>query len=282
MTKISVLGTGHMGAALARTILNAGLSLTVYNRTPERTQPLIALGATSAATVASAIADSDISIFVMLHGKAVLEALVTVPAAAFSGKTIISAASATIEEGRLMREMVEQAGGTFADMSIEVGADALAEGQGVVSLGATEASFAALQPLFVRFLAEVKRVGEPGAARELEAVALVGSMLAGVNVAYMVAFAQKVGIAPEVYKPYIAMFEPAAAYVIDSMVAHNYDNIFASIENYVQGLTTSIENADALGIPSGVLRESLKLYSEAVAMGYAGKDGTAVLEALLK
>jgi 3-hydroxyisobutyrate dehydrogenase-like beta-hydroxyacid dehydrogenase len=279
---ISVLGTGLMGTAMGQALLNAGISLVVYNRTKERTQTLVDAGAKAASTAAEAISASDISIFVMINGKAVLETLSTVPAEAIKGKIIISAASATIEEGNRMREIVEAAGGQFADMSIEIGADVLSASQGVVSLGASEATFATIQPELSKFCAEVKRLGEAGDARKLESIAVVGSMLAGVNVAYMTAFAQKVGIAPEVYEPYIAMYEPSASYVIDKMTAHNYDEILASIENYVQGLITSIENAESLNIPTGVLKESLEIYKKAVSMGYAGKDGTAVIEALLK
>jgi 3-hydroxyisobutyrate dehydrogenase len=271
-----------MGTAMGQAILKAGISLVVYNRTKERTQTLVDAGAKAASTAAEAISASDISIFVMINGKAVLETLSTVPAEAIKGKIIISAASATIEEGNRMREIVEAAGGQFADMSIEIGADVLSASQGVVSLGASEATFATIQPILSKFCAEVKRLGEAGDARKLESIALVGSMLVGVNVAYMTAFAQKVGITPDVYEPYIAMYEPAAGYVIDKMTAHNYDEILASIENYVQGLTTSIENAELLHIPTGVLKESLEIYKKAVSMGYAGKDGTAVIEALLK
>jgi 3-hydroxyisobutyrate dehydrogenase-like beta-hydroxyacid dehydrogenase len=279
---ISVLGTGLMGTAMGQAILNAGISLVVYNRTKERTQTLVEADATAATTAAKAISASDISIFVMLNGKAVLETLATIPSEAMKGKIIISASSATVEEGNRMQDIVEQAGGQFADMSIEIGADLLSTSQGVVSIGASEATFAAIQPILSKFCAEVKRIGEAGDARKLESIALVGSMLAGVNIAYMTAFAQKMGIAPEIYEPYIAMYEPAASYVIDKMTAHNYDEILASIENYVQGLTTSIENAKALNIPTGVLKESLEIYKKAVSMGYAGKDGTAVIEALLK
>lgn len=49
-----------------------------------------------------------ISIFVMINGKAVLETLSTVPAEAIKGKIIISATSATIEEGNRMREIVDR------------------------------------------------------------------------------------------------------------------------------------------------------------------------------
>jgi 3-hydroxyisobutyrate dehydrogenase-like beta-hydroxyacid dehydrogenase len=279
---ISVLGTGVMGTALGQAILNSGIKLIAYNRTVERTNTLVEAGATRAIDATQAIADADISIFVMINGKAVLDTLKSVPADAIKGKIIISASSATIEEGKAMQQIIENAGGQFADMSIEIGPDLLSSSNGVVSLGASEATFAEIQPILSTFCADVKRIGNAGEARKLESIAVVGSMLAGINIAYMTAFAQKVGIASEVYEPYIAMFEPSASYVIDKMTAHNYDEVLASIENYVQGLTTSIENAEALNIPAGVLKESLKIYQKAVSMGYAGKDGTAVIEALLK
>lgn len=279
---ISILGTGLMGTALGTAILNAGLPLVVFNRTKSRTETLVYRGARAVDTAEEAIIASDISIFVMIDGKAVLETLEKVHQDAFKDKIIISASSATIEEGNRMLCIVQTAGGQFADMSIEVGAEAVAASQGVFRIGSDEKTFEKIQPVMDSFSTEVTRVGKAGDARRLEAIGLVGSMLAGVNMAYMTAFAQKIGLSPEVYEPYIAIFEPQASYVIDKMTAHSYDDILASIESYVQGLLTSIENAKYLNIPSGVLEEALKLYRKAVAGGYAGKDGTAVIEALLE
>ncbi len=270
-----------MGTAMGTAILNAGIPLVVYNRTKSRTESLVSKGAVAVDTAEEAIKASDISIFVMIDGKAVLESISSFPENVFKNKIIISASSATIDEGNRMCKIVTDGGGEFADMSIEVGADAVATSQGVLRLGARESTFKKIQPIFQSFCSEVTRVGDAGDARKLEAVALVGSMLSGINVAYMTAFAQKIGLPSSIYEPYIAIFEPAAAYVIDKMTAHKYDEILASIESYVQGLTTSIENAESLNIPAGVLKESLELYKKAVAKGYAGKDGTAVIEALL-
>lgn len=47
MEKIAFLGLGHMGAAMARRLLAAGFPLTVWNRTAEKAEPLVAEGATS-------------------------------------------------------------------------------------------------------------------------------------------------------------------------------------------------------------------------------------------
>jgi 3-hydroxyisobutyrate dehydrogenase len=51
---VAVLGTGTMGAPMARNLLAAGLSVTVWDRTPGRTRPLIDLGASMARTPADA------------------------------------------------------------------------------------------------------------------------------------------------------------------------------------------------------------------------------------
>lgn len=51
---IGVIGIGQMGAAMARSLLRAGHTVTVYNRTASKTEPLAALGARVAATLADA------------------------------------------------------------------------------------------------------------------------------------------------------------------------------------------------------------------------------------
>jgi 3-hydroxyisobutyrate dehydrogenase len=51
---VAVLGTGTMGAAMARNLLQAGLPVTVWSRTSERTRPLHDLGASVARTPADA------------------------------------------------------------------------------------------------------------------------------------------------------------------------------------------------------------------------------------
>src|SRR3712207_156594 len=44
--KVALLGTGIMGAAMARNLLKAGLEVRAWNRSPEKAQPLADEGAT--------------------------------------------------------------------------------------------------------------------------------------------------------------------------------------------------------------------------------------------
>jgi 3-hydroxyisobutyrate dehydrogenase-like beta-hydroxyacid dehydrogenase len=52
--KIGFIGLGHMGAAMAANLLKAGHEVSVYNRTPAKSQALAARGATIADSVAAA------------------------------------------------------------------------------------------------------------------------------------------------------------------------------------------------------------------------------------
>ena len=48
--QIAFLGTGIMGFGMARNLLKAGYRVTVYNRTGAKTEPLVAAGASRAAS----------------------------------------------------------------------------------------------------------------------------------------------------------------------------------------------------------------------------------------
>jgi 3-hydroxyisobutyrate dehydrogenase-like beta-hydroxyacid dehydrogenase len=72
---ITVLGLGAMGTALAGTLLARGHPTTVCNRTPERADALVAVGARRAAAVADAVAASSLTIACVVDDAAVHELL---------------------------------------------------------------------------------------------------------------------------------------------------------------------------------------------------------------
>ncbi len=59
MAKIAFLGAGMMGQPIVRNFLRGGHAVTVYNRTPDKAQPLAALGAVLAATPKEAATGAD-------------------------------------------------------------------------------------------------------------------------------------------------------------------------------------------------------------------------------
>lgn len=73
MNKIALIGLGKMGTILAKKILDAKFDLTVYNRTEQKMQPLLALGAKVATSAREAVIDADVVLTSLFDDKSVLD-----------------------------------------------------------------------------------------------------------------------------------------------------------------------------------------------------------------
>jgi 3-hydroxyisobutyrate dehydrogenase len=69
--RVGFAGIGRMGLPMARNVLEAGFPLVVFNRTPERCEPLVEAGAALAATPAELGRDCDVVITMVADGDAV-------------------------------------------------------------------------------------------------------------------------------------------------------------------------------------------------------------------
>ena len=70
---VGFIGLGRMGAAIARNIMKAGFTLTVYNRTAAKMQPFLDAGAAGAASPAEAAADADVVVTSLMDDQSVLD-----------------------------------------------------------------------------------------------------------------------------------------------------------------------------------------------------------------
>ncbi len=71
--KVTFIGLGNMGGGIAGCVQRAGFDLTVYNRTREKMQSLVAAGAKGAADIKDAVKDADIVITSLMDDQSVLD-----------------------------------------------------------------------------------------------------------------------------------------------------------------------------------------------------------------
>jgi 3-hydroxyisobutyrate dehydrogenase-like beta-hydroxyacid dehydrogenase len=101
MSDATVIGLGQMGSALARALMRAGRSVTIWNRSPAKAESLISEGATLAESAAAAAAASPIIIICVSDYQAardILEAPQTTDALA--GRTLVQLGNGTPKEAR--------------------------------------------------------------------------------------------------------------------------------------------------------------------------------------
>ena len=89
--RVGFLGLGAMGARMARRLVDAGYPVTVWNRSASKADPLVAAGATAAASPREAARDAD-AVLTMLADPDALRAVVEGDdglAAGLSGSTTV-------------------------------------------------------------------------------------------------------------------------------------------------------------------------------------------------
>ena len=73
--QIAVLGTGIMGSAMSRSLLRAGHSVRVWNRSADKAEPLAGDGATVAATAAEAVTGADVVLTMLYDADSVISVM---------------------------------------------------------------------------------------------------------------------------------------------------------------------------------------------------------------
>jgi len=119
--KYGFLGLGIMGSAMAANLLRAGFEVTVWNRSAEKTAPLVAAGARTAATPRDVVAHCDIT-FAMLADPEAARAVALGPDGAIHGAgpghDYIDASTVDAATSRQIAEGIAAAGARFLEAPV--------------------------------------------------------------------------------------------------------------------------------------------------------------------
>lgn len=116
---VTVIGLGPMGLALAETLLRNGHPTTVWNRTPERADTLVAKGARRAGTAAEAISASPVTV-ICLKDYATMYAVLDSAGDALKGRALVNLNSGTPNEARAASSWAAGRGIAYLDGAIMV------------------------------------------------------------------------------------------------------------------------------------------------------------------
>jgi len=197
--RVAVLGTGTMGAGMARSLLRAGLPVDVWNRTPERAADVAASGAVAHADPADAVAGADVVITMLADAAAVRSVALDAGMLAAMRPGAVWAQMGTIGVGATEELAAAVAGRrpdvAFVDAPVS-GSRAPAEsGELVILAAGPEGVRAALEPVFAAVGQATRWLGEtPGAASRLKLVINTWLMFLIEGAAEVMALADGLGV----------------------------------------------------------------------------------------
>ncbi|ASY69768.1 NAD(P)-dependent oxidoreductase [Sinorhizobium fredii] len=174
MSKISVLGLGAMGSALAATLLRNGHSVTVWNRTPARAEPLAAAGARIAASPADAMADADLTILCVVD-YAAARAVLEEAEGALAGRDLVNLTNGTPRDAQELADWVAAKGAAYLDGGIMAIPPMIGEAGALILYSGSTALFERHKPSLLA-LAEGRFLGEDPGRAALYDLALLSGM----------------------------------------------------------------------------------------------------------
>jgi 3-hydroxyisobutyrate dehydrogenase len=198
---VAVLGTGIMGAAMARNLLSAGLRTTVWDHSPAATAPLSDAGARVAASAQDAVRDARV-VITMLPTAQIVNSVIfdggVVPAFADGAAwaqmgTIGVAATAEMAErlGRLRPDLL------FVDAPVSGSKGPAEAGQLLILASGPSAAQAVVGPAFAAIGRKTVWLGEAGQGSRMKLIvnAYMSTLIEGV--AEALELAGRLGIDPE-------------------------------------------------------------------------------------
>ena len=175
--RVAVLGTGIMGAPMARNLLQAGFQVRVWNRTPEKARVLATEGADLAKTPADAVREAAFVITMLTDGTAVLavmgQAAESVPDGAVWLQTSMDTDEASVAE------LAEDHGITFVNCPVIGTRETAKRGRLVVLASGPGDALDRAQPIFDAIGFKTVRL-EPEAGRASRMGRVVNAWTVGI------------------------------------------------------------------------------------------------------
>lgn len=277
--KVTVLGLGIMGSAMARRLVAAGLSTTVWNRSAGR-----AAAFEEVARVAdgpdAAVAEADIVLTMLFDADAVRSVMTTALSAMRPGAIWLQCSTVGVAAAREFAELAAAAGVRFLDAPV-LGTKAPAEsGTLTVLLAGGDDAASEVAPVLAAISSRTVRAGDAapaGSALKLAMNAWIATITAGI--AQSLTIADRLGLEPRLVLEALqgqAADSPYAQVKGGAMLARSFAAQFE-----VAGLLKDVRLArDAVpALPQALLAALEELYADAADAGAGREDIAAVWRA---
>lgn len=283
MTDITVVGLGAMGSALARALLRAGLRVTVWNRTAPRMQPLLALGASGAGSIADAVRASPLVMICIDNYAATRELLGTADVSPhLSGRTLIQLSTGTPREARESEAWARALDAGYVDGAILGDPAAIGTERVTILVAGTAAAYVACESALTALARDIRYLGDAiGAPAALDFAWLSELFGSFVGAAHGARLCEAEGVGVDLYASLFAEGQ-TARWFADVIHRKAYANPGATLQVWTAGLEHIRQHADDAGTNHEFPDFVLSILRRAIAAGHGGEHIAALSKVLGK
>lgn len=285
--KVTVIGLGAMGTALAHALLAKGNQVTIWNRNAAKAAPLTEKGAVFASGAAAAIEASPLLVICVSDYKATRKILEAADVTgSLRGRTIVQLSTGTPLEARELAAWAEQHGATCLNGDIMAWPRQIGTSEATISISGNEDKFKE-HGTVLQALGGFNYLGaEPGASAVLFSAVmayLAGTWIGFVHGALII---ENEGMRPDEFGALIQNISPMLAAESKHMGEVIQHNRFADPESTVNttgnDLHLLVQQAEEAGISTDLPKFAAGLFQRAIDAGYGGEEHAAIIKVMRK
>ncbi len=284
--KIAFIGTGVMGASMARHLMHAGAQVTVYNRTKAKAEPLIAEGAQWAETIPEAVRGKAV-VFTMVGYPADVEAVYLGPEGilqhAAPGTIVVDHTTSDPALAARIAQAAEQKSMLALDAPVSGGDIGAKNATLTIMVGGSKTAFDEVLPFFEVMGKKIVLQGGPGAGQHTKManqIAIAGSLTGAVEA---IRYAEAAGLEP------LRVLESigggsAQSWQLVNMVPRMLNGDFEPgfyAKHFLKDLRIALDNAKKMNLRLPLLELAEQFFTKASDKGF-GEKGTQILYHLYK
>lgn len=284
MTAVALLGTGIMGAAMARTLLRDGHQVAVWNRTRSRAEPLAADGAAVADSPAGAVASAEVVITMLDSEDAALQVMRDASPSLREGQVWAQMGTVGVASVPTLAEFAAEHGLAFVDAPVQGTKQPAEQGKLVVLAAGPADARAAVDPVFSSVGAKtlwLDEDGASGAGTRLKLAAVSYAISLTSVVAESVALAKGLGLDPALLGEVLTGGPLDSVYLqtkMKAMLAEDFEPSFA-VRTAEKNTRLIHEAAEAAGLLVDVNDAAGTRFRRAVDAGHGDEDMAATYRA---
>jgi 3-hydroxyisobutyrate dehydrogenase len=287
VAEVGFVGLGVMGGGVAKRLLDAPHTLTVWNRTREKAEPLLDAGAVWANSPRE-VAQASEYVFTMVTNTAAVRAVCDGPDGILSGlapgKVYVDMSTASPANTRALADRVAELGAQMLDAPVSGSVITLEQGKLSVMVGGDTEIFERAKPILEAIGPKVFHLGPNGAAVTMK---IATNLSLAVQ---MLAFSEGVLLAEKSGIPRETAVEVLLASVIASpMVAYRGpfvlqqpDEAWFDVNMMQKDMNLALELGRELDVPLPTTATTNELLTAARGMGLEDQDFAVLFEVLAR
>ncbi len=270
---VALLGTGTMGAGMARSIAAAGLPLRVWNRTSSRAEPLADV-ATVAGSVAEAVEGADIVLTVLYDADSVAATMEQARGALVTDAVWLQQSTVGVEGTARLAVLAADLGVAFVDAPVLGTKKPAEQGTLVVLASGPEQVRERVDPVLDAIGSRTMWVGEAGAGSRLKLAVNAWVFTVVEGVAESLALTRDLGLDPRLFLEAVrggALDAPYVQLKGTAMLEGKLDPAFA-LAGALKDADLILAAARGADLDLGVLPGIREHFARAVESGHGGLD----------